>query len=124
MGQVTRGRMLRGKESGAMATKIPTARSAAQVFMLVGLVCVCASDSWAASSRLRICTSPSVVLQTETVLTHERTAQSLPAHERFEFSRRDRAVGVVRTLPLEAQRQWPEAPKPTERRIIFQQWRQ
>ncbi len=83
-----------------------------------------AQPAHASEQSRRVCARACVVMPTGEVLAHQGSAVAPREHERFEFSRRDRAVGVVRSLPLNAVRQWPEAPKPTERRIIFEQWRQ
>ncbi|HBS29287.1 MAG TPA: hypothetical protein DEB06_07510, partial [Phycisphaerales bacterium] len=51
------------------------------------------------------------------------SAGTLP-FERFEFSRRDAALNVVDRVPIASGRQWPEAPRPRERRVRFHFWRQ
>jgi len=50
-------------------------------------------------------------------------ADRLP-FERFEFSRNDDRVNPVRSVPLLASRQWPQPPRPAERRIRFSDWQQ
>lgn len=44
--------------------------------------------------------------------------------ERWEFSRNDERVNAVRSVPLSAARQWPQPPRPAERRIRFSDWQQ
>lgn len=44
--------------------------------------------------------------------------------ERFEFGRNDAAVGLVRPRALLATNQWPQPPRPLERRIRFSDWQQ
>ncbi|MFU8829275.1 MAG: hypothetical protein ACNA8P_07560 [Phycisphaerales bacterium] len=44
--------------------------------------------------------------------------------DRFEFARNDSRLAPASRGPLLATREWPEAPRPAERRIIFRRWQQ
>ena len=65
-----------------------------------------------------------LVMQGEAITAYERSADGSLAFERWEYSRGDADVGVIRNVALSATRQWPEPPKPFERRIHFSDWTQ
>ena len=64
------------------------------------------------------------VFRTEEVLAYDASPMALADAERFEFSRRDASLNPVTFGPLVASLQWPQAPKPAERRIRFFLWEQ
>ncbi|MFM9956626.1 MAG: hypothetical protein ACKVZJ_01005 [Phycisphaerales bacterium] len=50
--------------------------------------------------------------------------QGTLAFERFEFSRNDKHINPAGSTPLIATRDWPQPPRPGERRIRFSDWQQ
>lgn len=44
--------------------------------------------------------------------------------ERFEYARRDAELNAGRPGPLRASQEWPEPPRPQERRFRFRYWAQ
>ena len=66
----------------------------------------------------------SVVMPTTDLLAWERAPGTPSEAERFEFARRDAGLNIVRDEALRATAQWPLAPRPAERPVIFRRWRQ
>ncbi len=62
------------------------------------------------------------VFRTPAVAAYDRSAQAPLEFERFEYSRRDGELNPVAYGPVVSAYKWPQAPKPAERRIIFQLW--
>ncbi|TVQ76101.1 MAG: hypothetical protein EA380_09295 [Phycisphaeraceae bacterium] len=53
-----------------------------------------------------------------------RAATDTAPPERFEFARLDHSLASRVAAPLRATQQWPQAPQPLERRILFRWWEQ
>ncbi len=64
------------------------------------------------------------VFRTAEVRAYDSSSLAMVDQARFEFSRRDADLNPVRYGPLVAANQWPQAPKPAERRIRFWIWEQ
>lgn len=64
------------------------------------------------------------VFRTAEVQAYDASPMALADASRFEFSRRDADLNPVTFGPLVASLQWPQAPKPAERRIRFRIWEQ
>lgn len=60
------------------------------------------------------------IFPTDFVAANTRTSPP----ERFEFARRDAELNLRLPAPLTASREWPQSPRPLERRIIFRWWEQ
>lgn len=64
------------------------------------------------------------VMPGEAIVAYQNSLSGTLPFERFEFSRNNERLSYVRQVPIEATRQWPEPPRPRERPVIFQRWRQ
>jgi len=64
------------------------------------------------------------VFRTPMVAAYDRSPGAPLEVERFEYSRRDGELNPVGYGPVVSAYQWPQAPKPAERRIIFHLWEQ
>ena len=56
------------------------------------------------------------------VVVFDRSRDGRPGPARFEFARRNAALGASARVPLLATNQWPAPARPVERRIIFRRW--
>lgn len=66
----------------------------------------------------------SPVMPGEDIVRYQASAGGTLPFERFEFARNNGLLNVVREVPIQASRQWPEPPRPRERPVIFLRWRQ
>ncbi len=68
--------------------------------------------------------SPAVVMPFAEMGNYAHMGNLPHESQRFEFSRNDFLLGVIRRRPILASNQWPSPTRPVERPVRFHRWRQ
>jgi len=113
----------RQNRSGSGQRSTIAAIGVAGVVAAIGLVGGCAAknpDLWTGPANGG--GGADGVFRTPEVQAYDASSVAVADVARFEFSRRDASLNPVSYGPLVAANQWPQAPKPAERRIQFWMW--